>query len=351
MYSQKLMDMEESTRVVKDIIDNIIQLGGEQLYMKYINSQIIPYASRTLTTELVMNASWASFPLGENNVEAIPDDDLEMPLIDEWAGGVLPVRGSDSSGLRNSVTPSREVRKNTATIRRPKTTLENPASSTAKSTLSKDAAHSFATSSQRAKSRQQSTKKQSKAVKITEAEKITKIFEDAKKKTNVAMKKVTVDSDFSVIQISEPKGLPPAIIVPKVTTNKKSNVGKNEKRRIPISVPKATSSTIKNASQQSETKDQQTQQKPTRPVQTFLASKQKKKKKTQVRIIEPDLPVFDEDVADISYSDNFVCSPGVTFKDGNTVKSRPPNQSKEQMTRIQYEQYLDEMKKIGEENE
>lgn len=348
MYSQKLMDMEESTRAAKEIIDNIIKLGGERLYMKYIDSQIIPYASRTLTTELVMNATWASFPLGENDVEAIPDDDLEMPLIDEWAGGVLPVRGSDSSGLRVSVTPSREVKKNTATIRRPKTTLETPISNTTKNQLSKDAAHSFATTSQRAKSRQQTNKKPIKVVKITEAEKITKIFDEAKKKTNVTMKQVTVDSDFSVIQISEPKGLPPAIIVPKVSTNKKTNVGKNDKRRIPISVPKASSSTVKNASLHSDSKEQQIQPKPSKPIQTFLASKQKKKKRPQVKIIETDNPVFDEDVADISYSDNFVCAPGVTFKDGNTVKSRPPNQNKDQMTRAQYEQYLDEMKKIGE---
>lgn len=341
------MDMEDSTRVVKEIIDNIIKLGGEQLYMKYIDSQIIPYASRTLTTELVMNATWASFPLGENDVEALPDDDLEMPLIDEWAGGVLPVRGSDSSGLRISVTPSREVKKNTTTIRRPKTSFENPLPTTNKNQLSKDAAHSFATSSQRSKSRQQTNKKPVKVIKVTEAEKITKIFDEAKKKTNVTMKQVTVDSDFSVIQISEPKGLPPAIIVPKVSTNKKTNVGKNDKRRIPITKP--STSTIKNTSQHSDSKEQQQiQQKSSKPIQTFLASKQKKKKKPQVKLIENDLPVFDEDVADISYSENFVCAPGVTFKDGNTVKSRPQNQNKDQMTRVQYEQYLDEMKKIGE---
>lgn len=340
------MDMEESTRVAKEIIDCIIKQGGEQLYMKYIDSQIIPYASRTLTTELVLNATWASFPLDKNDIDAIPDDDLEMPLIDEWAGGVLPVRGSDSSGLRNSVTPSREIRKSTAASRRPKTSFDVAPTETQKNTLSKDAAHSFATSSQRSKSRQQSDKKPIKPVKVTEAEKITKLFEDAKKKTNVAMKKVTVDSDFSVIQISEPKGLPPAIIVPKVSTNKKSNAGKTDKRRIPISVIKTTSSTIKNTSQQQDSKEQQPKQ--NKPITSIFPSKQKKKKRPQIRLIEPDVPVFDEDVADISYGENFVCAPGVTFKDGNTVKSRPPNQNKEQMTRIQYEEYLNEMKKIGE---
>jgi hypothetical protein len=156
---------------------------------------------------------------------------------------------------------------------------------------------------------------------VTEAQIITKAFEEARKKTNSAMKAVTVDSDFTVIQINEPKGLPPALIVPAVSTKSKAQ---------PPKAPPTTAAVPR----------------VTRPV---VSRKEMKKRRPNTALVQADVPIFDEEVANISYSDKFVCSPGVTFKDGTIVKSRPPVVNTAQMTRAQYHTYLEEMKKSGEE--
>ncbi|OHS97875.1 hypothetical protein TRFO_35839 [Tritrichomonas foetus] len=317
-YDHKLNDLLEPNKVVYDVIEDLVRRGGEILYMKYIQSQICPYASRTLARELVMNASWASFPLDSNDVEAEPDEDLAIPLIDEWAGGVLPVRGSDASGLRVSVTPQREIRKPPTASHRPRTQLDQIPEN--KTTML--SSRSIAASTKRSKSKQaQRNTKQ--APTLTEAQIITNAFEEAKKKTSITMKAVTVDSDFSVIQIQEPKGLPPALIVPKVTTKKPNT----KPTKGTVNIPRIT-----------------------RPVVQQRDSRQKKKR-VQVKFIEPDVPVFDDEVAEISFSDRFVCAPGVTLKDGSIVKTRPPIVNNEQMTRSQYEQYLEDLKKGGDENQ
>jgi hypothetical protein len=148
---------------------------------------------------------------------------------------------------------------------------------------------------------------------ISEAERITKAFEEARKRATSAMKAITVDSDFSVIAITEPKGLPPALIVPKVTTRA---------RPPPRPVATVVSS---------------------RPRRAIVSRNEPKKRKQQQPLLQPDVPAFDEEVAAISYSERFVCAPGVTFNDGITVKSRPQITNTAQMTRVQYEAYLDEM--------
>jgi hypothetical protein len=76
--------------------------------------------------------------------------------------------------------------------------------------------------------------------------------------------------------------------------------------------------------------------------------KKEPKRRKAAPLLPPDAPVFDEEVAAISYSDRFVCAPGVTFKDGAAVKSRPPVANTTQMTRAQYEAYLQEMMRNGE---
>jgi hypothetical protein len=101
------------------------------------------------------------------------------------------------------------------------------------------------------------------------SERVTRAFDEVRKRTNVAMGKVTVDSDFSVIQINDPKGLPPAPIVPKVT-------GTSKPPRKPLSI-----------------------------------------------LLDPETPVFDEDIT------NFLLGPirlrpGVTFRDRQVLKTRPP---------------------------
>lgn len=329
-FDLKLMEQEDSVRAVRETIEDIIKKGAEILYMKYIDSQIFPYASRTLARELVMNASWAAFPLDSDVIEAEPDEDLALPLIDEWAGGVLPVRGSDSSGLRCSVTPQRDVRKNTSANRRARSNIDqinqNSSTQNTEKQSGKESGRAASTIQPKTTKNKNLTSEGKSKTKqkpqITEAQIITKKFEEAKKKTNVMMKSVTVDSDFSVIQINEPKGLPPAIIVPKVTT-KKLTAPKNQKQNVAVA-PRIA-----------------------RPI--IQKNDKKRKRKPQTKLIEPDVPVFDEEVAEISFSDQFVCAPGVTFKDGTTVKSRPPQTSSTQLTRAQYEQYLEEMKKENDE--
>jgi hypothetical protein len=309
-YDVRLLESKESTDAALSVLEQVITEGAKILYMKYIMSQIRPYASRTLTRELIMNATWASIPLDSREIFAEEDEDLEIPPIDEWAGGVLPVRGSDTASLRCSVTPQREVKRATP-VHRPRTTVEKepePRVTRAPERLIR------ARTAARPESQAAKPKKKKEVV-LTEAQIIIKTFDEARKKSNVAMKSVTVDSDFSVIQITEPKGLPPALIIPKVTVKTKGGAGK----------PAVA---------------------PTVPRVTRTATKQEpKRRRPQVKLVEPDTPVFDEEVADISYSDRFVCVPGVTFKDGTVVKSRPPVVNPSQLTRSQYEAYLEDMKK------
>jgi hypothetical protein len=303
----KLQETHTSTIDVFAIIDSLISNGAQILYTRYIESQKIPYASRTLSRELVLNASWASMPLDSRSPIADPDSDLALPAIDEWAGGVLPVRGSDPSSLRCSVTPQREVRR-TQTLRRPLALLEEPPPPRERPKA--------AASVGRPAGARPAREGRAVAIVITEGERITKAFEEARKRTNVPMKAITVDSDFTVIQIAEPKGLPPALIVPKVVTRSRP--------------PQRPSAAIA-----------------ARPIGPPTAKKDTKRRKVPP-LLQPDVPAFDEEVAAISYSDRFVCAPGVTFKDGATVKSRPPVVNTTQMTRAQYDAYLQEMMRNGE---
>lgn len=314
-YDTMINEQNKSAEAVHEIIEQLILNGAQILHMKYIKSQIRPYASRTLARELVMNASWALAPIGPADVVAEPDEDLEIPPIDEWAGGVLPVRNSDASGLRTSVTPQREVR-------RPTTTTHRTRQTESQQTETRDTPQpstSIATYRSKGPAQNREPAKKKPKQELSEAQIIMKTFEEARKKTNVAMKAVTVDSDFSVIQINPPHGLPPALIVPKVATKKAT---KTEK----------TSTSI------------------ARPPRAVIKKPEKPKRRALPKLIEADVPQFDEEVAEISFSDKFVCAPGVTFKDGTTVKSRPQQSNAAQLTRAQYEQYLEEMKHMADED-
>ena len=312
-YDLRLNEAKQATDAASEIIEQLISNGAHILYMKYIASQIVPYASRTLARELIMNATWASIPLDCSEPVAEPDDDLDLPPIDEWASGVLPVRGTESAALRCSQTPQREFKKTLP--HKTRTAGESGHELSRTTSRSKTSMAMFTERSQKKKAQEKKPKKTEPV--LTEAQIITKAFDEARKKTNVIMKSVTVDSDFTVIQINEPKGLPPALIVPKVSTKGKP-VPKKE-RNVGQSIPR-----IK------------------RPV---LAKNEQKKKRPQTKLVEPDAPVFDDEVADISYSDRFVCAPGVTFKDGSTIKSSPQIVNAAQLTRAQYEAYLEEMKR------
>jgi hypothetical protein len=310
----KIQDGKSTTDDVREVIADLVAAGAHILYMRYIESQKLPYACRTLARELVLNASWTSIPIDSAEIFAEPDDDLVIPPIDEWAGGVLPVRNSEASSLRCSVTPQRDLRK-TATLHRPLAVAAEPppearvAGTTLRSSLVPRAAPPARSGQRRPRA----------APVLTEAQVITRTFEEARKRTNITMKAVTVDSDFTVIQITEPKGLPPALIVPKVTMKAKAPAR-----------PTQVTAVVRVARPGGKT------------------TEQKKRRRPQSMLIQPDVPVFDEEVANISYSERFVCAPGVTFRDGTAVKTRPQVIDSTQMTRVQYDAYLEEMRKSGE---
>ena len=317
-YDNLLLTQQKSTKIIHDLLEEIITDGARILHTKYIMSQIIPYASKTLARELVMNASWALEPIGPNDVIAEPDDDLEIPPIDEWAGGVLPVRSAEATGLRAAAPPPRETNRTTSSSTRPHATTivaqQKPVQQPeARSTVS-IASHRSRGAGNTAHKDKETARKKVKPP-VSEAVAITRAFEEAKKKTAVSMKAVTVDSDFSVIQITEPKGLPPALIIPKVQTKKSTKVEQ------PSTITRVA------------------------PRSYMTRQNNQPKKKTLPKLVEPDTPIFDEEIAEVSYSDKFVPAPGVTFKDGNTVKSRAQQANPNQMTRAQYEAYLEEMKK------
>ena len=320
-YDNLLITQQKPTNIIHDILEQIISDGARILHTKYLISQIIPYASKNLARELVMNASWALEPIGPNDVVAEPDEDLEIPPIDEWAGGVLPVRSAEATGLRASAPPPREPTTKSSTtassIRNAHSIPQNTEKPRVSQPESKSTTSQLSHRSRGPNKQEKEPPKKKPKPPVSEAVAITRAFEEAKKKTAVSMKAVTVDSDFTVIQISEPKGLPPALIVPKVTTKRATRSDQQA-----TSVQRAAPRTIVRPKPQAQ-----------------------QKKRQMPKLIEPDVPIFDEEIAEISYSDKFVPAPGVTFKDGSTVKSRAQQANPNQMTRAQYEAYLEEMKK------
>ena len=309
-FEQKLRDSQETTEAVYEVIDKIINDCAEIIYKKYIQTQLFPYASRTIAEELLVNASWTMIPIDDGNITAEPDDDLEIPPIDEWAGGVLPIRSqSDLSCLRCSVTPQRDSRKTPRTIH---STRAPSGPQPPEKSAPKDITKSPLTFTSRSFKKKESHSKTDTKPHLTEAQIITKAFEEAKKKTKSPMKAVTVDSSFAVIPINEPKSLPPTIIVPKVSITKPAK---------PAPAPQGK----RHAAQQRE--------------------KASRRRTAPARLLEQDSPVFDEDAADAPIDDRLVCAPGVTFKDGSVVKSRAQQTSSLQFTRAQFDQYLEEMKR------
>jgi hypothetical protein len=311
-FDLRLQESKAATDDVYSIIESLITASAQILYVHYMESQKVPYASHTLARELVLNASWSSVLLESPDVEANPDADLPIPPIDEWAGGALPVRNTDTSNLRTAVTPQREFRQ-TGPLRRTIPLPDEVPTPVVK----------VASSPTKPLIKAGGEKKPTRTVILTEGQIITKQFEEARKKSNSSMKAITVDSDFTVIQVQEPKGLPPALIIPKVVMKAKPQAAVK---------PPTNFGTIS---------------------QTALRSPpprndSKKKRKLPSMIIQPDIPVFDEEIATVSYSDRFVCAAGVTFRDGNVVKSRPPAANAAQMSRSQYDAYLEEMKRGGE---
>lgn len=176
-----------------------------------------------------------------------------------------------------------------------------------------------------------------------------KTFEDIRKKSNVSTKSVTVDSDFSVIQITEPHGLPPSLIVPRIQTKKISNKdesGDGKSDTISGRPGPRTArlrNTIKKTNNSTRSVVGSTGITSTYGRATATIKKPEAKKRLPPKIIETDQPKFDTELSEVTFADRIALSPGVTFREGNVVKTRPPLTDENQMTRSQYEQYLEEM--------
>jgi hypothetical protein len=308
-----LCDRSRAFEAVREVLDEIIEAGAAILHSKFLDSQVIPYASRTLARELVTNATWSILPIDTTDVFADPDDDLAMPAIDEWASGVLPMRDAEATGLRTAVNPEPEPRRPHPPAARP--TRHSPAQpvevhppTTAPARGPRSARPSMHEAPMpRARARPPPT----------EGETILRTFDEIRKKSTVSTKAVTVDADFNVIQIQEPKGLPPSLIIPRIAAKKvvkqdKTTSLSGRAPRPPIKKPEAP------------------------------------KRKVQPKLIETDAPRFDTAIAEVTFADKIVCAPGVTFRDGNAVKTRPPVTNANQLTRAQYEEYLQEMKRLAE---
>jgi hypothetical protein len=307
-----LIDRSQSFSVARFIVDQLVISGAAILHSKYVRSEGIPFASRAICKELIMTSSWVQLPLDDFDVSADPDDDLKMPPIDEWAGGVLPVRDADATGLRTAVTVASEMRRTHPGSRPPRVNIAQgtevqppPAAPT-----------NTAPRTSRTPGNAGAAKPKAAPV-TTEAETILKTFEEIRKRSTVSTKAVTIDAEFNMIQIQEPHGLPPSLIVPKISMKKVA--GKVEKPLVSTA----------------------------RPVRPPIKKPDAPKKKAMGRLIEIDAPKFDTEIVDVTFADKIICAPGVTFRDGNAVKSRPPQNSANQLTRAQYEVYLEEMKRTA----
>ena len=63
------------------------------------------------------------------------------------------------------------------------------------------------------------------------------------------------------------------------------------------------------------------------------------KRKALPSLVDAEAPKFDEDTVEMNMTERFVCMPGVTFRDGSSVKSKPMHVREGAITRMQYEQY------------
>ncbi|OHT04824.1 hypothetical protein TRFO_27609 [Tritrichomonas foetus] len=326
-YDSIMLENNRANDVVRDIISQILNDGAEILHKKELKSKKLNFAARSLTKELLTNIIWAKPTIDSDDISAEPDDDLMMPPIDEWAGGVLPVRDAEATGLRTAVDPTPTPKPTPHSGRRRQNTAAVPKSTPAETTIEvKPPTDSKSATSRTRTGVNTSSRNARKKVKPppTAADTILRTFEDVRKRANVTTKSVTVDADFTVIQITEPHGLPPSLIVPRIQTKK---IAKNEKTGNERSIARST-----------------------RTPRATIKKPEAPKKRPPPKIVETDLPRFDNEVSDLTFSERIMLSPGVTFKEGNAVKSRPPQTNTNQLTRAQYEQYLEEMMRTTEQS-
>lgn len=375
-YDSLLVERHQSTEAANEFLDELLTRCAKILHEKEMISRRFNFAAHSLSKELLMNVSWAyppldnidfnidySNPTNSNNFD--PDDDLEMPPIDEWAGGVLPVRDAEATGLRTAVDPTPKTpsgfpksgshtprrRPNTNKTATPNPNLnqdQNKTQDQQETDQQSEATKSATATATLSRTKTQGVTIAKKKVKPppTPADTILRTFEDIRKKSNVSTKSVTVDSDFSVIQITEPHGLPPSLIVPRIQTKKMSNKDDGDGKTETMS-GRSGPRTARLRNTMNKTNSIKT----ARPTigntgysrATATIKKPEAKKRLPPKIIETDQPKFDTELSEVTFADRIALSPGVTFREGNIVKTRPPATDENQMTRSQYEQYLEEM--------
>ena len=337
-YETLFFNRYSPNEIVRDIISEIVDRGAEIIFQHSIHNRTPLYAAQSLTTQIVHEMSCAFWHLDPEIVDCEPDEDLILPPTDEWATGSLPIRNEAAIGLRSAAPPKDESRvsrskQNTPTepsephtsrSLRPHVNAFNSIDRISPSNLGNSNNSNNNSNSPNDNNNQKSESiispskmKNSTKHKVkpppSEAELILRSFDEARKKINGTQKNITVDENFQVIQIQEPKGLPPSLIVPRISTRK----------------PEISSA---------------------RPVKTIrtphpvIKKPQTNNTKKKVRFFEADEPIIDKSLVDLSLTDKFICAPGVTIKEGGLTRTRPLLSQPNQMTREQYETYLKEMK-------
>ena len=292
-FDDILLEQANAERCVREFIDDLLTNCAEIVHSNYLQTQIKPYAARTIAHELIMNSSWAKLSVGPQIFGIVPDDDLPMPRVDQWSNGALVVESPEDAHIRSSVCEFREPEK-----------MRKPRRSAGRKLTHPDARISAQASCQSAIF---AARKPSQPKSKPETNAIVKIFDDAKKQVQTANKNVTVDAELNVIPIQEPKALSPSLIVPRVTLKRAPT---KPDASPPARRPKPTV--------------QRKSKKPS-PSRTLLPG------------LEEDTPIFDEEVVDVSVTDKFICMPGVTLRDGSIVKSKPNPQKASGLTKSQYE--------------
>ena len=323
-FEDQVFSQSRSLDVVSDIISDLISSAISVSWSNRLAGDRLSFAARSLTAQFRQHVAWCFIPADPDEFDAEPDDDVDIPPIDEWAVGVLPVRDAEATGLRTPFDPTPPPQPSTR--RRRKQQVQHSAALVASIADFSEVKppQSEKTGAGRTQRKPGNTRRRAKAP-PTAADTILRTFDEVRKRTNVSTKAVTVDADFTVIQINEPHGLPPSLIVPRIQTKK--------------------------ASQQTQIGEKNTLTLSARTGRTQRATIKKpevSKKRAPPKIVDADLPIFDNEVSDITFADRIVLSPGVTFKEGNATKSRPPLVDANQITREQYQKYLDEMMKAAE---
>lgn len=319
-FNMQLESQIEIKLLINDLINNSVRIArSHELW-----NEKSKYAAKTISQELLLNATAAEFTLDQELIDINPDDDLELPRPDQWCSGVIPLITPDAINFRTTVLPER----NNPHVVVPKPPKKEPqATPEKKESPQRHAVQQQSTNKSQKLSKEFKTPTQSNAdnsrsrsmlsqsymkTNLSPATQILKAFEISKKQTQGSGRNFTIDSENNVIPIHDPKQLANVLIVPRVQTKR----------------PK-----------QEETVSQPRKYKPA----AVPVNRLSKKKKAVSRLLQPDQPVFDEEIQDYSAT-NMVANAGVTIRDGTLVKNVPKPNDTDKITMAQYEEYIHTLK-------